>query len=248
MRLLPALALLLVACHSTEPQLVNPPSHGFDAARSDPRAIAIADAVMEAMGGRAAWDATRCIQWKFDGRRRLLWDKHTHDFRLDENGRVVLMNLQNGEGRVFEGGEELLRDADKKRTLLDKAYKTWVNDSYWLCAPYKLKDSGVTLTHLREDELDDGRPADVLRLEFTGVGVTPDNAYDVWVARDTRLVEKWAFYKWKTASKPDMVTPWANWQRYGEILLASDHGTGPSTNEIVIFDQPPARLYDADLP
>ena len=37
----------------------NPPAPGFDLAGSDPRAIAVADQVMERMGGREAWDRTR---------------------------------------------------------------------------------------------------------------------------------------------------------------------------------------------
>src|SRR6186713_1803269 len=88
MRILTALVLggILISCKASEPVEVNPPSHGFDAAHSDPRAIAIADQVMEAMGGRAAWDATRCVQWKFNGRRKLCWDKFTNDFRLDDGG------------------------------------------------------------------------------------------------------------------------------------------------------------------
>ncbi len=242
-----ALCLPLAACQSTPPP-VNPPSADFDLARSDPRAIAIADQVMEALGGRAAWDATRCVQWKFARKRTLCWDRFTNDFRLDDGGRVVLMNLVTGQGRVFEGGEEVVRDADRRRELLDKAHKIWVNDSYWLFAPYKLKDSGVTLTWRREDKLDDGRAADVLRLEFDGVGVTPDNAYDVWVARDTRLVEKWSYYKWRNDAQPALSTPWSEWRRYGGILLASDHGAGPATNEIVVYQEPPARLFDAALP
>lgn len=242
------LSLLLLTGCSTTPVEVNPPAPGFMSAQSDPRAIAIADEVMVALGGRAAWDATRWVQWTCAGRRRLCFDKTTNDLRLDEGGRVILMNVQNGEGRVFEGGEELVRDRNRKDDLLHKAFLAWTSDSYWLFAPYKLKDSGVRLTWLREDELDDGRAADVLRLEFEGVGVTPQNAYDMWIARDTRLVEKSSFYKWRNDTQPTLTTPWRDWRRYGAILLASDHGAGPSTNEIVVYDAPPRRLYDPDLP
>lgn len=242
----PGLVLALAACASSR-TASNPAAPGFDAARSDPRAIAIADEVMEALGGRAAWDATRCLQWRFKKSRRLCWDRTSGDFRLDDGDRVVLMNLGTGQGRVYEKGVEVA-DADKQRDALDRAYKTWVNDSYWLLAPYKLKDSGVRLSWKGEGALDGGRGADILRLEFAGVGVTPDNAYDLWVARDTHLVERWSYYKWNTDAQPAMTTPWADWRRYGAIRLASDHGTGPATDEIVVSDAPPARLHDASLP
>lgn len=247
-RILLVSSCALVAACASAPREVNPPAPGFDAARSDPRAIVVADRVMEALGGRAAWDATRCLQWRFAGKRTHCWDRVTGDYRLDEGGRSVLMNLATGQGRVFEGGVEVLHDDDKCRDVLDRAYKVWVNDSYWLCAPYKLKDSGVRITLRGEDALEDGRPADVLRLEFAGVGVTPDNAYELWVARESGFVERWAYFKWKDDPKPTMTTPWRGWQRVGKLLFATDHGSGPATDEIVVFETPPPRLHDVARP
>lgn len=220
----------------------NPACEGFDSAHSDPRAIAIADQVMEALGGRAAWDSTRVIEWTFAGKRKLLWDKATGDFRLDDGARVVLMNLQSGQGRVFEGGEEVVRDADKKREALDRAYKIWVNDSYWLVMPYKLKDSGVTLNYAGEGKLPDGRACDLLKLTFARVGVTPENGYELYVSKDKHLVEQWSYFKRADDAAPSMTTTWADWQRYGKILLASQHAGGPSTDKIAVYDTPPARL------
>ncbi|MEJ2086172.1 MAG: hypothetical protein P8Y44_10915, partial [Acidobacteriota bacterium] len=48
----------------------NPPAPGFNAEASDDEAIVIADQVMEALGGRKAWDDTRYLTWNFFGRRR----------------------------------------------------------------------------------------------------------------------------------------------------------------------------------
>ena len=51
----------------------NPAAEGFDAAGSDAKAITVADEVMEKMGGRANWDNTRYVTWKFFGRRMHVW-------------------------------------------------------------------------------------------------------------------------------------------------------------------------------
>ena len=51
---------------------INPAAEGFNLEASDEKAIALADEVMEAMGGRKNWDATRYIRWNFFGRRTLL--------------------------------------------------------------------------------------------------------------------------------------------------------------------------------
>jgi hypothetical protein len=219
----------------------NPAAPTFDVAGSDVRAVAIADRVMDALGGRAAWDGTRCIEWTFAGRRKLLWDKQTGDLRLENGPRVVLMNMGMQKGRVFENGTEVT-DPAKVREALDNANKIWINDSYWLFAPYKLKDSGVTLTYAGERALPDGRPADVLHLQFANVGVTPDNCYDMWIARDTQRLEQWAYFEHRGDEAAKMTTPWTDWKQYGGIWLASGHGKGPATSEIAVYAEPPARL------
>ncbi|HHL71578.1 MAG TPA: hypothetical protein ENJ29_03615, partial [Bacteroidetes bacterium] len=59
---------LLSACGTSPRDEANPPAPGFNLADSDARAIAIADEVMQALGGRRAWDKTRYITWRFFGR------------------------------------------------------------------------------------------------------------------------------------------------------------------------------------
>jgi hypothetical protein len=90
--------------------------------------------------------------------------------------------------------------------------------------PYKLLDPGVTLRYGGEKEMEDGRGADVLVLTFEEVGYTPENKYDVFVARDTGLVEQWSFYRNADDEEPSFTLPWTGWREFGGILLATDHG------------------------
>ena len=69
---------------------------------SDAKAIEIADAVMQSMGGRANWDATHYLSWTFF-RDDQVWDKWTGDFRYQRDSLVVLMNILSKEGRAWEG-------------------------------------------------------------------------------------------------------------------------------------------------
>lgn len=237
------LALVLGACHSPaqSPQPANPPCPGFDLAGSDARAMAIADEVMAAMGGRAAWDKARVLCWNFFGRRSHVWDKQTGDYRLDEANKVVLMNLETGKGRVFEKGVELT-DPVALETALKRTRSVWINDSYWLVMPYKLKDSGVTLSYAGEGELEGGRKADLLELVFKGVGDTPDNRYRVFVARDTHLVERWQYFEHRADTEPKMDTPWTGWEWHGGIQLASSRGEKRPMSGLQVLDAPPASL------
>ncbi len=214
----------------------NPPAEGFNAAASDEKAIEIADEVMLAMGGRAAWDQTRIIGWSFFGRRYLTWNKQNGDLRIDSPGdsTVYLVNLKSDEGRIMRGGEEMSHP-DSLAKYLERAKGMWINDSYWLLMPFKLKDSGVTLTYLREEADEKGNPSDVLQLTFSNVGNTPDNKYEVWVNKEPRLVMQWAFYRDASQDEPNYIRPWDNYQPYGDILISADRSDngGPANVRVM---------------
>jgi hypothetical protein len=214
---------------TTQPA-ANPAAPGFNAEASDPDAIAVADELMQALGGRDAWDATRYVRWTFFGRRTHTWDRHTGDARIEgtekQSGEpfVICMNVNSKQGRVWIGGEEVT-DFEKLKQMLRVGYQAWVNDSYWLFMPFKLKDSGVTLKYLGERGMASGESADVLELTFDDVGVTPQNKYHVFVDKDSRLVRQWSFFANASDEEPAITTPWDDWRRYGEIMLSGDRGS-----------------------
>ena len=222
----------------------NPPAPGFDLEGSDPEAIALADAVMERMGGRAAWDATRFVTWNFFDRRRHFWDRHTGDIRVEGTDRetgssyLVLMNLRTLAGRAWRDG--VAASGDDLDQLLDLGESAWINDSYWLFMPYKLKDSGVTLRHLGAGQMEDGRAAQVLELTFRDVGRTPENKYHVYVADDSGLVEQWDFYAQAADAEPRFRIPWHDWRPFGSILLSADRGENDHTGVAVFAELPPS--------
>jgi hypothetical protein len=200
----------------------NPPAPGFDQAGSDARAMEVADRTMEAMGGRAAWDAVQTIGWTIFGRTHL-WNKWTGEYRLDVDTLTVVMNLTSRQGRAWRKGTEVVA-ADELAAILEKSTSIWINDSYWLVMPYKLKDTGVTLAYGGEKPTEDGRPADVLILTFRGVGDTPDNKYQVFVDRESGLVTQWSYYKAASDPDPRFTLPWTNWTTFGGIKLATGRG------------------------
>ena len=144
----------------------NSSSAGFDASRSDPRAVQLADLTLAAMGGREAWERARVLTWTFfKGDRKHVWDKWTNDLRLEDGATVVLMNLGTEKGRVFVKDVEVT-DPVVLAESLERARRQWINDSYWLLMPYKLKDAGVKLGYVGPGTLHDGREADVISLTF----------------------------------------------------------------------------------
>ena len=199
----------------------------FNLEESDEEAIEIADQVMVELGGRQAWDETRYLTWSCFWRRRHVWDKQTGDLRVEgvdretERPYLVLMNLNTRQGRVWKNGDTVT-DPEELDAMLEYGESVWINDSYWMFMPYKLKDSGVTLKYLGSAEMLDGRQAEVLQLTFQAVGRTPENKYLVYVADDTGLVEQWDYYENADDEGPQFSSPWHNWQRYGQILLSDN--------------------------
>ncbi|HVS17243.1 MAG TPA: hypothetical protein VMT18_01495 [Planctomycetota bacterium] len=245
----PGLALLLAGllggCYRGPAPDANPPAAGFDLAGSSERAIQIADRTMRAMGGRRRWDQTRVIAWNFLGRRRLMWDKHAQTVRieyLDEGPALdVALHLDTRAGRAWRDGVAVTAPGELE-PLLEAAYRHWVNDSYWLVMPYKLKDSGVTLHDLGERSVG-ARTFDVLGLTFAGVGVTPHNRYEVLVSRDRALVEQWSWFENAADPAPRFTLPWDDWRSYGGILLSGKRGDQRLT-EIAVLDAPPPGMLE----
>jgi len=194
---------------------------------SSERAIEIAQATVQAMGGWDALDATRFVSWNFFGRRQHYWDRHSGDIRVESErdgvNTIILMNIHTLKGRAFKDGREL--SGDELAEMMENGHQAWVNDAYWMFMPYKLLDPGVTLKYAGERELEDGRPADVLDLTFAdGVGYTPQNRYEIFVARDSGFVEQWAFFSTADETEPRFTKPWADWRKFARIWLATDHG------------------------
>jgi hypothetical protein len=222
---------------------LNYPLPGFDLEGSDPLAIVLADRIMSAMGGREAWDKTRYIKWKFFGRRTLLWDKESAKVRIEieQGNQVILLDLNQLTGKVFQQGIELT-DPDSISFYLAKGERIWINDSYWLVMPYKLKDTGVTLTYVKEDKTQSGELSDVLKLTFENVGVSPDNAYWVWVSKEQDLIKQWSYFTHFTDSLPQFVSPWDDYEQFGQILLAQGRGSRTLT-EVAVLTTVPQQTF-----
>jgi hypothetical protein len=198
---------------------------------SDPKAVAVALRVLEALGGEAAWNATRYLRFDFAVdrggktvmRRAHTWDKWTGRYRVegkDKEGRdvVVAMNLNTKQGAATVGGKALAGEA--LETALETGYAWWVNDAYWLVMPYKMRDPGVVLT-LAGQKRKGGGTWDKVLLTFEGVGLTPKDRYWVFVNARTSLVDRWEFVL-KGEKTPPVPFDWKGWKAYGKIQLADD--------------------------
>jgi hypothetical protein len=222
---------------------------------SDPKAAAVADQVMEALGGEKAWNNTHFLRFDFavdvDGKtvssRSHWWDKWTGRYRVEGKTKegdpyVVLMNLNTKDGSAWLKGKPLA--GDEKKKYLEKGYAVWVNDSYWLLMPYKMKDAGV---HLRLDgEVKEKNQAwDKLLLTFENVGLTPKDRYWAFVNRSTHMVDRWEFIL-QGEKGPAARFDWTGWKKMGAVMLAPERMNAKDKERIYfpVLDVP-AAIPDA---
>ena len=193
------LPLVLLATTLTATAAANA-EHGDDA-----KAVALAEKVMASMGGEDAWQATRFVRFDFFGFRTHHWDRHTGGHRLEGKTRdgdayVVLHNVNTRTGHAWLNGESL--EGDALAEWLERAYGAWINDTYWLVMPYKLRDPGVHLAYDGQEEID-GVVFDKLLLTFDSVGLTPGDRYWAYIHPETGLMERWAYHlqDWEARSR-----------------------------------------------
>jgi hypothetical protein len=247
-------SVLLFSCQETTPteeavsenqELYNPAAQGFNLVASDERAIAIADSVMWAQGGRKAWSQSRYFSWNFFGARSLWWDKKAGDVRIEVPGDslTILVNIHSLEGQVYQG-ENAVTHPDTLRQFMEQGKSIWINDAYWLFMPFKLKDTGVTLNYLGKDTTQSGIDAYKLQLLFEEVGDTPQNKYEVLVGSEDYLVREWSFYGNREDTVPAFTTPWEDYKAYDGILLSGERGKRDIT-EIKVYDQLPTAVFNS---
>ena len=222
----------------------------FNQAGSDAQAVALADHVMQQMGGYKAWQKAHYLAWDFFGGQYQIWDKYTGDFHWEKDDLVVNYNLNTKQGHAYRAGQDI-SSTEEGQKLLAGMYPTWANNSWWLVMPFKMKDSGVTLKYKGEEKTGAGAPADVVQLTFNDVGVTPDNRYLLYVNRATGLLDEWAYFPKATDAAPAFRRRWADYQSHDGLLLAADRSDGKDgrgLGHIAAVQTVPAGLMQCPTP
>lgn len=200
--------------------------------KADARSAAIVQQLTDAMGGQKTWNDLPYFRFDFvavrDGKEiarfRHWWDKRLGRCRVegpDDQGRTVtaIFNLKDRKGRTFTEG---IVDTDSTNiaNILKMGYERWVNDTYWVMMPFKLRDPGANVKYSRSESTNDGAEYDVLELSFdAGVGLTPSDRYWIFVNRRTHLIDKWEYVL--TGQKPPpQPSTWEGWTSIGPIKLS----------------------------
>lgn len=224
-------------------------------ASADPQALELVNRLIETMGGQSNFDRARYFRFTFAGRRRHYWDKWTGQHRLEgQNAQgqsfVVLSNVNTRQGTAYLNGQQV--EGAAVQEYVNGAHAAWVNDTYWLLAPYKLKDPGVNLKHEGSEQLD-GVNYDKLAVTFQqGTGLTSGDRYWFYISKNSGLVERWAYL---LQGQPENTQPthwlWQNWQQIGNVVLSPVRvqvgGQGPESRieftDLAVTESMPETVF-----
>lgn len=188
-------------------------------------------ALTDAMGGLKVWESLPCFRFDFvsvrDGkevsRYRHWWDKRNGRCRMegpDGKGRNVtaVFGLADKKGVAFVDG---IGESDSTRVaeIIEYGYERWVNDTYWVMMPFKLRDPGVKIRYSRPERTLQAT-YDVLEVTFVpGTGLTSDDHYWLYVNRATHLIDRWEYVL--TGQKPPPGgSSWEAWTNVGTVKLS----------------------------
>jgi len=202
------------------------------AADRDAKADAIGKELIASLGGQSAWEKARQLRFDFvvdrDGktvaRFSHAWDRYTGDYRVsgtDKSGApfVVLFNVNTKQGKAYLNDQPAAGEDEDR--LLKSAYGRFINDSYWLLAPWKIFDPGVNLTYDGEKPCPGGGTCDILKLSFENVGMTPKDVYWLWITRDGRHMVQWQYVLNGAQEEPTTVV-WKDWKSFDGMSLSVD--------------------------
>lgn len=180
---------------------------------------ALADQMLSALG-IDGWDTLHYLQWSFRGEHHYLWDKQKNLATISWDNNQVIMNLDSVDGRAFIGEEEVMDQ--EKQSLIEDAWSFWCNDSFWLFAPFKVKDPGTSRAVI--DEVEYGVKG--LLVTYESGGVTPGDSYLWMLDINNRPIG----YKMWVSILPvgGLYATWESWTTLPEgAQLATTHQLGP---------------------
>jgi hypothetical protein len=199
-------------------------------AQNDPKAVDIGRQMIAAMGGQTAWEHARFFRFDFVVVRNgqpvasfsHWWDRYDGRYRVEgvrpDGARwQAFFNVNTRKGVFLVNGAPAEGEARAKG--LEQAYGRFINDTYWLLAPWKIFDPGVHLAYGGQVEDSAGRACDEIALTFDDVGLTPKDRYWMDIDRATHLMTQWK-YVLNGSDEPPTLALWKNWTLVGPIRLS----------------------------
>lgn len=151
-----------------------------------------------------AYKNTRYLSWTFRGDHEYVWDKDQYKVAVSWSDVKVNLNLKTPTtSTVMVDGNKVTND--NASHYIEKALSYFNNDSFWLVAPYKVFDKGVTRSIATNEAGEKG-----LLVTYSSGGTTPGDSY-LWFLDENSRPK--GYQMWVDIIPiGGLYASWENWQ------------------------------------
>ncbi|EKF54747.1 hypothetical protein I215_10585 [Galbibacter marinus] len=183
--------------------------------KSGPKAEELTQKMLKAIN-YTNYKKVRYLEWTFKGKHHYKWNKLKGHVIVKWEDVEVQLNLNNySKSEVFIQGVKM--HTDPKEDLIEEAKTYFINDSFWLVAPFEIMDPNVQRHSV---ELEDG--SEGLLVTYLDNEQKPKNTY-LWLLNEDGFPN--SFKMW-TKDNPigGLKASWDDWKVTGaNIFLPSQH-------------------------
>lgn len=183
--------------------------------KTGPEAERLADKMLAAVNYNR-YTEIRILKWTYGAGHQYVWYKQENIVNVRWKGYEVSFSPDTFEGSASLDGRGL--EGEQKRDAITTAWTYFANDSFWLVAPFKVRDPG---TERRLVETPEG-PA--LLVTYRSGGVTPGDSY-LWLLDGNGRPRAWKLWV-KIIPIGGVTITWEDWKNYGGTWLCRLHNTG----------------------
>ena len=178
---------------------------------TDQRAEEIIDDMWQAINAQA-WSKAEGVEWTFRNSRHYVWHKRLARVRVDlSDSMSVYIDTPTGRGRAFKLGQPL--DVLTEAKYVVKAIKHFNNDSFWLAAPFKVRDHGTRRSLISDQE------GEGVLVHYASGGTTPGDSY-LWRLDTGHKPQSWQLWVQLIPIK-GVVFTWDDWRLTSSGALIS---------------------------
>lgn len=208
---------LIISCKETKKQ---------EAPKPVEKELTILEKVANAHGFEN-WKDVEQLQFTFNVDRGENHFERTWNWRTKSNDVLMMADK-----------DTLAYNRKKIDSSSQKANGAFVNDKFWLLAPFNLvwDSANITFEHLEKSEAPiSKKPMQKLTIVYGSEGgYTPGDAYDFYFEADY-LIKEWIFRK-ANAAEPSMTTTWENYTTHNGLKIALDHKNAEGNFKLYFTD------------
>jgi hypothetical protein len=150
---------------------------------------------------KPAFDTLNYIEFTFRNSNSYEWDRANNNVTVKWEEKEVFLDLN--------------KPLDSYNLLELKAYQLFINDSFWLIAPFKVRDSGVIRSVI---DVENGRG---LLVTYSSGGLTPGDSY-LWIINEKGFPIAWKLW---TSNIPigGLELSWDGWVNMNNVWFSTFH-------------------------